>query len=133
MFSIFFCIFISDNAKMSSIIYRSRKLVLSSMYLMQNLNYYSRKVFVVILLLNLLINGSSAHQLNHNNDINIRPSFYINMTKSPESTIAPQGDEVQFECDLNLKPDELQWKFRPQDTPHNKDGFVYVHKSVSLS
>ncbi|XP_017037994.1 interference hedgehog isoform X2 [Drosophila kikkawai] len=32
--------------------------------------------------------------------------------RAPESAVAPKGDEVVFECELNLKPDHLEWRFR---------------------
>ncbi|XP_046867433.1 interference hedgehog isoform X2 [Drosophila willistoni] len=32
--------------------------------------------------------------------------------RAPESAVAPKGDEVVFECELNLKPDRLKWRFR---------------------
>ncbi|KAH8289103.1 hypothetical protein KR054_000388 [Drosophila jambulina] len=32
--------------------------------------------------------------------------------RAPESAVAPKGDEVVFECELNLKPDRLEWRFR---------------------
>ncbi|XP_017095082.2 interference hedgehog isoform X2 [Drosophila bipectinata] len=32
--------------------------------------------------------------------------------RAPESAVAPKDDEVVFECELNLKPDSLEWRFR---------------------
>lgn len=40
-------------------------------------------------------------------------SLGVHVVRSPESAVAPQGDEVVFECELNLAPERLEWKFRP--------------------
>jgi hypothetical protein len=56
----------------------------------------------------------------------------VYMLRSPESTVAPQGDEVQFECELNLEPERLEWRFRPLDSLGDKDDFIYLHKNVSI-
>lgn len=54
------------------------------------------------------------------------------MIRSPESNIAPQGDEVQFECELNLEPDRLEWRFLPQDRlGDNKNDYIYMSSNVS--
>lgn len=43
--------------------------------------------------------------------------------RAPESAVAPKGDEVVFECELNLKPDRLEWRFRNvSDEPYR-----YLH------
>jgi hypothetical protein len=53
------------------------------------------------------------------------------MLKSPESTDAPPGDEVQLHCELNLPPDRFEFRFRPQDSSHDvKDRVVNIHKMV---
>jgi hypothetical protein len=57
----------------------------------------------------------------------------VYMLRSPESTVAPQGDEVQFECELNLEPERLEWRFRPLDSLGDKDDYIYLHKNVSIS
>ena len=54
----------------------------------------------------------------------------VQMLGQPESTIAPQGDEVVFECELNLEPERLEWRFRPQDTLEIKENYVYISKSA---
>lgn len=36
----------------------------------------------------------------------------VYIERAPESAVAPKGDEVVFECELNLKPDRLEWRFR---------------------
>lgn len=58
--------------------------------------------------------------------------FGVHMIRSPESNIAPQGDEVQFECELNLDPDRLEWRFLPQDRlGDNKNDYIYMNSNVS--
>lgn len=39
-------------------------------------------------------------------------SLGVHIVRSPESAVAPKGDEVVFECELNLAPDRLEWRFR---------------------
>lgn len=63
------------------------------------------------------------------------------MLRQPESTIAPLYDEVLFECGLNLTPDRLEWRFRPQFTSRtasyhisnndNINDFIYLSENVS--
>ncbi|XP_034671847.1 interference hedgehog isoform X1 [Drosophila subobscura] len=36
----------------------------------------------------------------------------VYIERAPESAVAPKGDEVVFECEMNLKPDRLEWRFR---------------------
>ncbi|XP_054727076.1 interference hedgehog isoform X2 [Anastrepha obliqua] len=40
------------------------------------------------------------------------PSLGAHIVRSPESAVAPKGDEVVFECELNLAPERLEWRFR---------------------
>lgn len=48
----------------------------------------------------------------------------VSMERQPESTIAPLYDEVLFECSLNLVPDRIEWRFRPQKQRANSiNGF----------
>lgn len=51
------------------------------------------------------------------------------MSRSPESTTAPAGDEVLFECELNLIPERLEWRFRPQDAAGSRDDYVYLNRN----
>ncbi|XP_011183135.1 interference hedgehog isoform X1 [Zeugodacus cucurbitae] len=39
-------------------------------------------------------------------------SLGVYIVRSPESAVAPKGDEVVFECELNMTPDRLEWRFR---------------------
>ncbi|XP_055607220.1 interference hedgehog-like [Uranotaenia lowii] len=55
-------------------------------------------------------------------------SLGVYMIRSPESTTAPAGDEVLFECELNLIPERLEWRFRPQDRPGNREDYSYLNK-----
>lgn len=57
------------------------------------------------------------------------------MERQPESTIAPLYDEVQFECGLNFKSDQIVWRFRPQNQRSNSvnslSDFSYLNKEVT--
>jgi hypothetical protein len=46
--------------------------------------------------------------------------------------ITVTGDEVQFECELNLEPEKLEWRFRPQDSPNDRDTFINVNRNVGF-
>lgn len=59
-------------------------------------------------------------------------SLGVYMIRSPESTTAPAGDEVLFECELNLIPERLEWRFRPQDAAGSRDDYVYLSRNVSI-
>lgn len=54
----------------------------------------------------------------------------VHMIRSPESTIAPLRDEVLFECELNLNPDRLEWRFRSSDSNGIVDDYLYLKKNV---
>lgn len=62
--------------------------------------------------------------------------FGAYMERQPESTIAPLYDEVLFECGLNLMPDRIEWRFRPQKQrqQNNSNGYlgdyIYLKKMV---
>uniref|UniRef100_A0A182QQI3 Interference hedgehog n=1 Tax=Anopheles farauti TaxID=69004 RepID=A0A182QQI3_9DIPT len=53
----------------------------------------------------------------------------VYMNRSPESTIAPADDEVLFECELNLLPEKLKWRFRAQGAPGQRKDYVDIEKS----
>lgn len=56
----------------------------------------------------------------------------MTMLRSPESTVAPLGDEVLFECELNLAPDRLEWRFLPETSRGEKNDYIYINnKTVS--
>ncbi|XP_037917194.1 interference hedgehog isoform X3 [Hermetia illucens] len=55
--------------------------------------------------------------------------FGIHMVRSPESIVAPQGDEVVFECQLNLEPDYLKWRFRPFNSEPNIDKYIDINSN----
>lgn len=55
------------------------------------------------------------------------------MIRSPESTIAPLRDEVLFECELNLNPDRLEWRFRSSDSSGIVDDYLYLRKNVIVT
>lgn len=54
----------------------------------------------------------------------------IHIVRSPESTIAPLHDEVLFECELNLEPERLDWRFRALNGRGQKSEWVGLNKAV---
>ncbi|XP_019891234.2 interference hedgehog [Musca domestica] len=48
----------------------------------------------------------------------------VHVVRSPESAVAPKGDEVVFECEMNLTPDRFKWKFR-HSSNRSADGSGY--------
>lgn len=55
------------------------------------------------------------------------------MTVVPESTDAPVGDEVQLQCELNLPPEKVEFRFRPQNsTLAERDRLINVQKMVNF-
>ncbi|XP_043949057.1 interference hedgehog isoform X2 [Drosophila biarmipes] len=63
---------------------------------------------VVVLLLTISIRTIPASDSGNSSGANLGVRF----ERAPESAVAPKGDEVVFECELNLKPDRLEWRFR---------------------
>ncbi|XP_055909843.1 interference hedgehog [Eupeodes corollae] len=59
-------------------------------------------------------------------------SLGVHMVRSPESIVAPKGDEVMFECELNLIPERLKWRFRHANST-TTDSFQYLHKADSYN
>ncbi|XP_053670237.1 interference hedgehog-like [Anopheles nili] len=53
----------------------------------------------------------------------------VYMLRSPEYTIAPADDEVLFECELNLLPERLEWRFRAQGTAGQRKDYVYIGRN----
>uniref|UniRef100_A0ABK9NH39 Interference hedgehog n=1 Tax=Glossina morsitans morsitans TaxID=37546 RepID=A0ABK9NH39_GLOMM len=56
-------------------------------------------------------------------------SLGVHVVRSPESAVAPKGDEVVFECELNLSPERLKWKFR-HSSKRAIDGSNFHYLSV---
>lgn len=52
------------------------------------------------------------------------------MVRSPETTVAPLGDEVLFECALNVEPERLEWRFRPQG---GKNELMYLNETAGYN
>uniref|UniRef100_A0A1L8DJX5 Interference hedgehog n=2 Tax=Nyssomyia neivai TaxID=330878 RepID=A0A1L8DJX5_9DIPT len=52
------------------------------------------------------------------------------MVRSPETTVAPLGDEVLFECALNVEPERLQWRFRAQN---GKGELMYLNETAGYN
>lgn len=60
------------------------------------------------------------------------PTLGVHVVRSPESAVAPKGDEVVFECEMNLAPDRLEWKFR-HSRNRTADGSKYTYLSQEVS
>lgn len=89
---------------------------------MQKLIYFNQRPLFVVLLISLLL--SELNAFGHDSESGLG-TF---MMKSPESTDAPPGDEVQLECELNLPPDNVEFRFRPQNSkPDEKDRVINIH------
>lgn len=90
--------------------------------------YFNQKPLYVLLLISLMLpmnlNATSAsHEM--------ESGLGTSMLKSPESTDAPPGDEVQLQCELNLPPDRVEFRFRPQNSSDDeRDRVINIHKMV---
>lgn len=94
---------------------------------MQKLIYSHQKPLVVVLLISAMFSTLNAY--GHEES-----SLGTFMIKSPESTDAPPGDEVQLQCELNLPPEKLEFRFRPQNSgPDERDRLINIHKMVKLN
>lgn len=85
----------------------------------------------VILLANIFLPCQCYH--NNGQLSSSTPSaakFSVHMVRSPESAVAPVKDEVLFECELNVKPDQLRWRFRPQSIKSTVNNYIYLKKNV---
>lgn len=62
-----------------------------------------------------------------------RSKFGLYIVRSPESTIAPIGDEVVLECGLSVNPDRIMWRFLPQNASkdHRRNFRIIESNSVS--
>lgn len=91
---------------------------------MEKLIYFNQKPLIVVLLIISLFTKLNA--LGHEES-----GLGTSMLKSPESTDAPPGDEVQLQCELNLPPEKLEFRFRPQgSSPEERDRLINIHKMV---
>jgi hypothetical protein len=94
-------------------------------FAMQKLIYFNQKPLIVLLLISSLLLELNA--FGHDTE----SSLGTFMIKSPESTDAPPGDEVQLQCELNLPPEKLEFRFRPQNSsPDERDRLINIHKMV---
>lgn len=95
---------------------------------MQKHIYFHQKPLCVLLLISLIL-PSELNASNYENESGLGTS----MIKSPESTDAPPGDECQLQCELNLPPDRVEFRFRPQNSSHDeRDRVINIHKMVEL-
>lgn len=84
-------------------------------------------VLLVLLVTNILPQSRCLASSSNSN------KFGVLVVRSPESTIAPQGDEVQFECELNLVPERLEWRFLPHDRlGDNQNDYTFMNINVSV-
>uniref|UniRef100_A0A336MD34 Interference hedgehog n=1 Tax=Culicoides sonorensis TaxID=179676 RepID=A0A336MD34_CULSO len=87
--------------------------------------FVNRSLVLLILFLTQILQQSSCLTSSSSNS-----RFGVHMIRSPESNIAPRGDEVQFECELNLEPDRLEWRFLPQDRlGDSKNDYIYMNSN----
>lgn len=94
---------------------------------MQKVIYYNYKPLTLLMLISSVIIELNA--FSHDSE----SSLGTYMTKSPESTDAPPGDEVQLQCELNLPPDKLEFRFRPQNSsPDERDQLININKMVKI-
>jgi hypothetical protein len=92
---------------------------------MQKLIYFNQKPLIVLLLISSLL--AELNAFGHDTE----SSLGTFMIKSPESTDAPPGDEVQLQCELNLPPEKVEFRFRPQNSrPEDRDQVINIHKMV---
>lgn len=63
-----------------------------------------------------------------------RSKFGLYIVRSPESTIAPIGDEVVLECGLSVNPDRIVWRFLPQNASkeHRRNFRIIKSNSVRI-
>lgn len=96
-------------------------------FAMQKLIYFNQKPLIVLLLISSLFSELNAY--GHEES-----GLGTFMIKSPESTDAPPGDEVQLQCELNLPPEKLEFRFRPQGSSlDERDRLINIHKMVKHS
>lgn len=95
---------------------------------MQKLIYLNLRPLLVLLLISSVLVELNA--FSHETE----SSLGTYMIKSPESTDAPPGDEVQLQCELNLPPEKLEFRFRPQGSnADERDQVINIHKMVRKS
>uniref|UniRef100_A0A182SNC1 Uncharacterized protein n=1 Tax=Anopheles maculatus TaxID=74869 RepID=A0A182SNC1_9DIPT len=70
--------------------------------------------------------GSSARSSSGNTGAS---GLGVYIIRAPESTIAPADDEVLFECELNLVPEQLDWRFRAQGTAGLRKDYVIIQNN----
>lgn len=86
---------------------------------------FSKQHFIIYF---LLLNAFNA--FTHETESSSSLGTYMSI--QPESTDAPAGDEVQLRCELNLPPDKVEFRFRPQNSsPDERDRVINVQKMVS--
>lgn len=75
-------------------------------------NILNININILALLLLLLLVSLECHTIESSLYMSQPTSPGVYMVRSPESIIAPKGDEVLFECELNLEFERLEWRFR---------------------
>ncbi|EDW43989.1 interference hedgehog isoform X2 [Drosophila sechellia] len=85
-----------------------------------------RLVVVLLVLMTTCIYTLQASDSNSS----VATTLGVLFERAPESAVAPKGDEVVFECELNLKPDRLEWRFRRSDS---SDPYLYLRPSAGYN
>lgn len=109
--------------------------MISQLYLFSTQLSFSclvKELVLLLLLVTHILPQSRCLALSTTSNSNNK--FGVQMIRSPESIIAPDGDEVQFECELNLEPERLEWRFLPRDKfGDNQNDYIYVNSTVSIT
>eukprot|EP00099_Drosophila_melanogaster_P003929 NP_001188540.1 brother of ihog, isoform E [Drosophila melanogaster] len=85
-----------------------------------------RLVVVLLVLMTTCIYTLQASDSNSS----VATTLGVLFERAPESAVAPKGDEVVFECELNLKPDRLEWRFRRGDS---SEPYLYLRPSAGYN
>lgn len=78
------------------------------------LNFFNNNKFVIILAIIFGLCLGICHAGSAESGSG-RTKFGLYVVRSPETTIAPTGDEVVLECVLSVAPDRIMWRFLPQN------------------
>ncbi|XP_033168509.1 interference hedgehog isoform X2 [Drosophila mauritiana] len=87
------------------------------------------EIRLVVFLLVLMTTCIYTLQASDSNS-SVATTLGVLFERAPESAVAPKGDEVVFECELNLKPDRLEWRFRRSDS---SDPYLYLRPSAGYN
>lgn len=109
-----------------------------------NMNLMTTKILHIIFNFLIISSSFTFRDKNLMYDVNAAPtssspsssssSSGIQMKRTPESTVAPLGDEVLFECEPDVAPDQLKWRYHAQNSDdNNKHDYIFItNEMVSL-